>query len=172
MKLLSFLVLASALAMAQTQQPKTGCRATEAAQFDFWVGDWELTWPAQAGGSTSRGTNNIRKIMEGCVIEEQFRDGTSPFQGMSVSTWNPQQKRWQQTWVDNAGSYLDFNGEFANGSMILSREAIDKEGKRFHQRMVWKNIKPDSLDWSWERSDDGGKTWKVVWPIHYERKKK
>jgi hypothetical protein len=38
--------------------------------------------------------------------------------------------------------------------------------------MVFFNIKPDSLDWSWEASTDGGKTWTVQWPIHYARKKK
>ena len=36
--------------------------------------------------------------------------------------------------------------------------------------MVFKNIAKQSLDWSWERSLDEGKTWQVVWPIHYQRK--
>jgi hypothetical protein len=38
------------------------------------------------------------------------------------------------------------------------------------QRMVFKNITANELDWSWERSLDGGKTWQVMWPIHYKRK--
>jgi hypothetical protein len=37
-------------------------------------------------------------------------------------------------------------------------------------RMVFTNIKPDSFDWRWEASTDGGKTWQVNWPIHYKRK--
>jgi hypothetical protein len=28
----------------------------------------------------------------------------------------------------------------------------------------------DEFDWSWEASKDGGKTWNVVWPIHYKRR--
>jgi hypothetical protein len=36
--------------------------------------------------------------------------------------------------------------------------------------MVWKNITPNELDWSWEFSQDGGKSWEVQWPIHYKRK--
>ena len=36
--------------------------------------------------------------------------------------------------------------------------------------MVFKNITHDEFDWSWEGSKDGGKTWTVVWPIHYKRK--
>jgi hypothetical protein len=38
-------------------------------------------------------------------------------------------------------------------------------------RMVFLNITRDSLDWRWEKSEDGGKSWQLMWPIHYERKK-
>jgi hypothetical protein len=71
--------------------------------------------------------------------------------------------------VDNEGGYLDFVGEFSDGRMTLFREATGRDGKKLLQRMVFKNIRPDQLDWSWERSEDGGKSWTVVWPIHYER---
>lgn len=73
--------------------------------------------------------------------------------------------------MDSSGSYLDFVGDFKVAQMVLAREVVQDDGKRFLQRMVWKNIRPDSLDWSWERSDDGGRSWKILWPIHYERKK-
>jgi hypothetical protein len=76
---------------------------------------------------------------------------------------------WHQTWVDNQGAYLDFTGEFGDGKMILSRHATVK-GQEILQRMVWSNITPDSFDWSWERSDDDGTTWKVLWPLQYVRK--
>jgi hypothetical protein len=36
--------------------------------------------------------------------------------------------------------------------------------------MVWHNIGKDSLDWNWERSDDGGRTWKALWKTHYARR--
>jgi hypothetical protein len=54
--------------------------------------------------------------------------------------------------------------------MILARETTDPKGERLLQRMVFKNITPDELDWSWESSRDSGKTWQVLWPIHYKRK--
>lgn len=25
-----------------------------------------------------------------------------------------------------------------------------------------------SLDWDWERSEDGGQTWQLLWRIHYQ----
>jgi hypothetical protein len=87
---------------------------------------------------------------------------------MSTSVYNVVSGKWQQTWVDNQGAYLDFVGEFANAKMILSRQAhID--GQSFQQRMVWYDITPDRLEWNWERSTDEGQTWQVLWAIHYAR---
>ena len=139
--------------------------ASELRQFDFWLGEWDLTW-----GEDGRGTNVITAVLDKRVIQEQF-DGTpaTPLQGLSVSTYNTQLGKWQQTWVDNQGSYLDFVGEFAAGKMILSREAT-LAGQPILQRMVWYNIAEQSLDWNWERSTDGGETWQIMWHIHYQRK--
>ncbi|MBS1849452.1 MAG: DUF1579 family protein [Acidobacteria bacterium] len=150
------------------QQSTKPCAEPEQKQFDFWVGEWELTTPGESGG----GTNRVRQAFEGCVIEENFSGGPdNPLVGMSVSRFDPIAKKWKQTWVDNQGAYLDFSGEFQDGQMILQREASDAAGARFLQRMVWKNIGADELDWSWESSKDQGKTWKVIWPVHYKRRK-
>ncbi|HEX5132117.1 MAG TPA: hypothetical protein VFX92_06485 [Candidatus Krumholzibacteria bacterium] len=147
---------------AQTPPPQD----PRAAQFDFWVGVWDLT-----SGDKPAGTNTITKEFDGAVIMEHFSGIPQPgLNGMSVSVFNPATGKWHQTWVDNQAGYLDFVGEFADGKMILSRHA-NRAGKDFLQRMVWSNIGPDSFDWSWERSDDNGATWQVVWPIHYTRKK-
>ena len=94
-----------------------------------------------------------------------------PLRGISLSTFDARSGKWKQTWVDNQGAYLDFTGEFRDGLMILARSFSKSDGTAVHQRMVWKNISPDQYDWSWESSNDGGKTWTVVWPIHYQRKR-
>lgn len=164
--LCSVFVLFAALAQEpEKTQQELPCSSPEAAQFDFWVGEWELTW-----GEEDRGANSIEKILDGCVIVENF-DGTPsiPLKGMSVSSYSRQLKKWQQTWVDNKGGYLDFVGEYQGDRMILTREFL-KDDEKVMQRMVWYNISEDALDWNWERSMDNGKTWEVLWTIHYERK--
>ena len=139
----------------------------ESRQFDFWIGEWQLTW-----SDTAHGTNVISKPFDSCVILENFDSGEyGYFKGMSVSTYNVRTGKWQQTWVDNAGGYLDFEGGLVGDSMVLSREATGKDGKVFLQRMVWYNIDSDSFDWNWERSVDGGENWEVLWQIAYERVK-
>jgi len=139
----------------------------EAHQFDFWLGEWEAAW-----GDGERGTNVVRAVLDDAVILENFdgRPGT-PLIGMSVSVYHPALGKWQQTWVDNQGGYLDFVGEFATGQMVLQRSAT-RQGQTFWQRMVWYNIEREQFDWNWERSDDGGQTWQVMWQIHYTRRAK
>jgi hypothetical protein len=131
-------------------------------QFDFWLGEWNCTW-----GDDGNATNHVVRIMDEKVIQENF---VAPdLIGMSVSIFDKERNLWCQTWVDNSGSYLDFTGKFENGKMVLSRDAIVK-GETCMQRMVWHNIQADEFDWNWERSDDGGNSWRVVWQIKYKRK--
>lgn len=133
-------------------------------QFDFWIGEWDLTWE---GG---QGTNRIEKILDSKVILENF-DGTpaTPLRGMSVSTFSREKDAWAQTWVDTDGSYLDFVGGWQGDRMVLSRDGVVK-GEAVKQRMVWFNIAADAFDWHWDRSVDGGQTWSTQWAIHYRRR--
>jgi len=158
------LLLPAAAVRAQEKKPAP-CSAPEARQLDFWVGDWNLTWK---GGT---GTNHVRSILGGCVIEENFTEADSAGTGLvghSYSVYDAVHKIWKQTWVDNQGAYLDFTGGTEGDTMVFSRHA-ERKGKRFQQRMVFSNITHDALDWSWDRSDDDGKTWKPMWVIHYAR---
>ncbi len=167
-KIFFLIILSTCLLMAQDKEP---CSAPEAKQFDFWLGSWEVSWKdtTQTSGVAS-GTNTISKILNNCVIHEQFSGAPgSPLIGKSYSVFNIRTKKWHQTWVDNAGAYLDFIGHWENDKMILSR-SVEIKGKTFVQRMVWYNISHEKFDWNWEGSKDGGKTWIVNWQISYNRK--
>src|SRR3989304_8165858 len=127
-------------------------------QFDFWLGEWNVRW-----SEDGRGTNRIERVLDGKIIQENF-DGrpSSELRGLSFSAYDPERQLWCQTWVDNSGGYLDFTGIFKDGKMILGRDAVVK-GEACKQRMVWYNIGPDQFDWNWERSDDNGQNWRVLW---------
>lgn len=162
---------ATSLLFAQTsgQQP---CEEPQQKQLDFWIGEWALTWPGQAGGPEGRGSNSIKRVLDGCVVEESFSgEASMHLRGRSVSIFDAASGTWKQTWVDNEGGYLDFSGGMKDGEMSFWREAKPANGGTSMQRMIWKNVTADSLDWSWENSKDSGKTWQVVWPIHYQRKR-
>ncbi len=156
------------IAAQNRQKP---CSQPEANQFDFWVGSWNLEWQTQ-NGEIQKGTNVISKILGGCVIEENFDGGANlPLKGISHSLFDRASGKWKQTWVDNSGSYLDFTGEMKHGEMILSRTFDRPDGNTVTQRMVFFNLGSDSLEWNWENSSDGGKTWNLAWQIKYSRKK-
>jgi hypothetical protein len=151
------------------------CEAPDASQFDFWLGEWDLSWPAeQSGGKTGdigKGTNSITKMFGRCVIREDFHSLDAGLRGHSVSVYNLSKERWQQTWVDDQGSYLLFSGKLKGGQMVLQTEPFQRGEKTLINRMVFRNITPDSLDWDWQTSADGEKTWKDLWKIHYAKKR-
>ena len=151
---------------AIAQNLSRSCNSPGCSQFDFWLGDWNLTW-----GDTSKGTNSVMKILDGCVINENFNDPASQYRGMSWSKYDSAKATWKQTWVDNQGGYITLTGKFAAGEMVLYTEpSIAAGGKMVTMRMKFYNINPESFDWNWESSSDKV-NWKVNWKIHYQRKK-
>ena len=166
--LLPCLLIASTGAFAQQPPPQYGCDSPESKQLDFWVGDWELSYKSGEQVGTSR--NRITKSLDGCVVMEEFTGAPgTKLNGRSYSTFDRVTKQWKQAWVDNTASYLDFTGGLLpDGRMHFAREA-GPPGKRFRQRMVWQDVKADSMKWLWQRSDDDGATWKTMWEIDYRR---
>jgi hypothetical protein len=154
---------------AQTA-PAYSCDSPESKQLDFWIGEWDATF-AGPDGKPVKGRNRISKILDGCVVLEEF-DGTpgTPLKGHSVSTFDRATKKWKQAWVDNTASYLDFVGDRDAGDMVFARE-VERQGKKIRMRMVFRDVKTDSFKWLWQRSDDEGKTWATQWEIDYRRAK-
>jgi tetratricopeptide (TPR) repeat protein len=149
----------------------SNCTSAESRQFDFWVGEWDLAWDESPGFPASTGTNIINLKLADCVIEENFSAPDWGYFGQSVSTYDANNKVWKQTWVDSSGGYLDFVGGLeADGRMMLSREFTDQNGQLIMQRMIFSDFQPTTMEWNWERSEDGGQTWNVVWNIHYSRR--
>src|SRR5579864_650674 len=69
--------------------PQNPCAAPEQKQLEFWVGDWDLTWPGPKQGEVQHGTNSIHRLLDQCVVQENFSGGPSaPLQGMSVSIFD------------------------------------------------------------------------------------
>ncbi|MEP7084584.1 MAG: hypothetical protein ABI854_07570 [Betaproteobacteria bacterium] len=163
-------VAQSVVAQTQPAAVASPCATPAARQFDFWLGNWELTFK-NPDGTPGHGSNRVESQMNGCVTQENFEGaGPSPLIGKSYSVYSPRLKKWQQTWVDSSGSYIDLVGEFADGKMVLNREAILGNGKPGRQRMTYYNIARDQFDWDWETSEDAGATWTLRWRIHYARK--
>ena len=138
--------------------------------FDFWVGEWDLSWK-QADGSLAAGSNIITKTPYGnCVVTEQFDGAPSmDFKGMSVSTFHKQTGLWRQAWVDGAGGFFSlYGGPQSDGTFLLEMERLNDQGP--YRRMIWKNIEQDSLDWHWQGRESSEEVWGDLWVIHYKKR--
>lgn len=152
----------------------TTLKLSDSTLFDFWVGDWEASWN-ENGTVKLLGENHLSKEFGGWVIREKFKvnDGASKgFEGGSWTVFDKQKKKWFQTWVDNNGAYMAFEGKLDGEKRIFERNTIDKKGEPVLQRMVFRDITTESFTWDWESSADNGKTWTLSWQILYKRIKK
>ncbi len=138
--------------------------------FDFWVGEWNLTWD-NADGTKGKGYNKIEKTLDGKVIQENFRD-TNGFKGTSISVYNSRNKTWHQAWADNQGGYFDLLGSTEGDRRIFQTQVKESNGRKIIQRMVFYDIETDSFKWDWESSQDSGQSWTLQWRISYSRVKK
>jgi hypothetical protein len=167
MRRLALAAMSAATVHAQTP-PTYGCDSPESRALDFWIGEWELTYQGD-DGKPAKSRNRITKVLDGCAILEEFSGAPgTKLDGRSYSTLDRISKQWKQTWVDNTGTYLDFTGGALDGEMFFVRE-VERAGKRIRQRMIFQDVKADSLTWRWQRSDDGGATWATQWEIAYRR---
>lgn len=142
---------------AESQQP-TACSAWPYRQFDFWLGDWEVT---NAQG-TVVGTNTIRKILNGCVLHEHWR-GADGGSGQSHNIYNLQTGKWHQSWVDDNGQLLLLDGGLDDqGRMVLRGETVSEEGASVIDEIAWGRAEGGRVRQIWRKSTDGGANWQVV----------
>ena len=169
--LLSVLLLPS-LGMAQEpvgSDPPTmpgRCEAPEHRQFDFWLGEWNVSSNGQPAG-----TNSIRATMGGCVLQENWQGaGSGGISGTSFNIYDRDQGIWHQTWVDANGTLLQLNGGLSDGSMVLEgeRPAPTGNGNVLH-RISWTPQEDDRVRQLWEASQDGGESGHVSFDGLYTR---
>ena len=154
-------VLATA---AQGQEAKPApCSASEHRQFDFWLGDWEVRGPA---GKVA-GQNSITSAHGGCVVLENWK-GTGGVTGSSFNVYDPERKKWRQTWVDSTGGILDLEGTFADGRMVLASTPASKSDAI--NRIAWERLPDGRVRQVWEVSSDGGATWKTSFDGYYTKR--
>jgi hypothetical protein len=141
------------------------CATPEHRQFDFWLGDWDVTNPA----GKAAGRNRITLILGGCALREEWT-GASGTSGTSLNMFDADARRWRQTWMDDSGSVLLLTGEFRDGKMVLEGDSPAGPGKTVRQRITWTPLSGGRVRQLWDSSTDGGKTWKVEFDGMYAKK--
>lgn len=141
---------------AAAQRPS--CNNPSHREFDFWVGDWNVT---DSAGKTVYGTNRITNEEEGCLIHEHWV-GSKGGSGQSLNYFDPNTRKWVQVWVDSGGGNLRLEGALENGKMVLTGTAPGPNNTTLQHRAVWSKEPDGSVRQYWKSSADGGKTWQIV----------
>jgi hypothetical protein len=161
MRIVLFLLVAAAqLTAAQRTQ---SCADAPRRQFDFWLGEWQVTNSVGQRAGSSR----VENILDGCALSETWTGASS---GRSLSLWDPGDGRWHQTWVDNAGTVLHLSGGLVNGEMVLQGQRRLDDGTEVTDRITWTPHTDGTVRQRWESSRDRGMRWTVVFDGTYRRR--
>lgn len=145
---------------AQNEPPAA---PSQTRDFDFWLGDWEVTTP---DGEVA-GYNRIESILEGRVLRESYTT-KGAFAGHSYNSYNAPAARWEQFWVDNSGTVLHLRGGLNEaGQMVLAGERMTRAGAAVTDRITWTPHPDGSVRQHWELSSDKGETWETLFDGTY-----
>lgn len=154
------------LPTASTQLSRRTCEAQAVyQQFDFWVGEWEVTAAGKVIAQSS-----IQKIVGSCIIYETYSQPDG-YTGKSFNFYDATLQQWRQTWVDSTGSVSEFVGVVKDGAMYYEGESHRQNGNRILRKMILTPMSADKVRQYSEFSADGGKTWQVMYDFLYLRKK-
>lgn len=155
-------VLSQALHAQESTERSPTCSSEEFRRFDFWLGEWQVR--DRAGGAA--GSNTIRAVLGGCVLEEHWK-GADGSVGQSYNIYDERTRTWHQTWVDDSGLLLRLNGGPVDASMVLEGELRGRDGRTRLHRITWTPGADGTVRQHWQRSEDGGETWSTVFDGMY-----
>jgi tetratricopeptide (TPR) repeat protein len=154
------------LLIAQDKQRRPCMYSTEARQFDFWVGEWDVFNPQ----GQKAGTSVIQQISAGCGVLENWRDAFGN-EGKSINFYDANTAKWYQYWIGASGGPLRMSGIYKESAMRYEGEPTTSNGMTTLSRLTFFNIDAKTVRQFAEQSTDGGKTWTTTYDLKYVRTK-
>ena len=145
---------------AQQTAPAAPCAAPEYHQFDFWAGRWDVYNP--------KGQMVAHSLIEqvyGCGIRENWMPIGKPGGG-SLSIYVPNEKGWEQFWIDGQGTRATFTGGWNGKAMVIT----GKWGGPLVRMTYSKNV-DGSVRQFGEQSTDDGRSWSSSFDFTYRPSK-
>ena len=140
---------------AQQHSKQAFCSGPEYRQFDFWLGDWDAF---DAGKAQVVARVRVDRILDGCVLREDYERVNGGLHGQSFSLYDVSRKIWHQSWATNRGELLTLEGKLTDGEMVLAGAERAADGAERLVRGAWKPIN-GSVHETAVTSLDAGKTW-------------
>ena len=144
----------------------------EGTQFDFLVGQWELTGRPLATTLAQRlhgvgklpGTWKAWRALDGWGLEDELRltdaSGNPVLFTHTVRYYNSTARRWTLNAIDvYKGIISTPTAEWRGDEMIVSGSGKEPDGRAYISRGTYSKITPTSFTYRLDRSYDNGKKW-------------
>ena len=138
---------------------------SESRQLDFWLGDWNVTYPGVPGSARSQVSLDLDK----CLLVESW-DGGKGHRGKNMFAYSPEDDHWHGMFADNQGRVHVFEGKVAPGSAEFTGPSHGRDGHTVLNRIRVVRRAANKVDQSWEKSTDNGVTWTMEFDGAYSRK--
>jgi hypothetical protein len=138
----------------------------ESRQFDFWMGEWTISYPGGPGGSVSKVTLSLDK----CMVVESWDSGKG-HRGENMFAYSSEDKSWHGMFADNMGRVHVFEGKVASGTAEFYGPSRGPNGESVLNRIRIVRLSADKVEQTWEKSRDNGATWTTEFRGGYTRKK-
>ena len=163
---------AAAVLLQHGAQPSSSRPPREASQYDFLVGQWELTVTPKVSGLAARihgvpklrGTWSAWRALDGWGITDELRivDASGNPQAYThfVRVYDAGARRWSVASFDVYRQRVSQSAAQWQGDAMLSTgDGVDADGKPYATRTRVTRITPTAFRYQQDRSYDGGKTW-------------
>lgn len=154
--------------MAWNLNAQTDCACCDAvyAQFDFWVGEWNVS----DSNGKMLGENKITKKEGNCLLMEQWTGGSGTT-GISMNYYDKSDSTWNQLWVDNQGNILKLKGIFTSGKMVLKGSLQESpKGEMVYNQISWSPDPEGTVTQIWEVYNQEGDKLQTLFKGIYSRK--
>ena len=141
------------------------CAAPAHHEFDFWIGDWDVTTP----DGKPAGTNRIESVLGGCALLEHW-EGQEGGAGKSLTLYVTADRQWNQTWVDATGNRVVLTGGLDGARMVLRNAWTAPGGARMRSELSWTPAPDGSVRQVWRQSRDDGATYQTTFDGIYRRR--
>jgi hypothetical protein len=159
-------VIAMLLGQAAASQAPAPCASAGHAQFDFFVGEWDV-YPS--GSDKLVAHSKWERLYNGCAVRENWMPIGGQAAGGSLNDYDPANDRWHQVWIGSGGGRAEFDGGEVEGKIVLTGWWIGSgpNGENGLTRMTYSRAEDGAVRQSGEFSANQGLTWQPSFEFVY-----
>lgn len=160
---------------AAGQMPEMG-KPAQMDQVLKLVGTWEAELQMRFDTSSPYATAPCTMVFEtgvdNCVLMSHITTTVMgmPYHGLGVLTYDREQKKWTQSYIDNiTGSQAWSEGNMEGNTLTMVGSSVSM-GIPFMTKDMTTVVSDTEINWSLDMSYDGGKTWGNTLKANYKKK--